>query len=86
MIKDVFNSLADKNIKCTLTKAAGDRLAEIGYDEKYGARPLRKAIRANIEDALSDMYLAGELKDVESVKIDFKRGKFAFDTVKTEKE
>ena len=84
MIKDVFQSLDDKHIKCSMTKAAGDRLAELGYDEKYGARPLRKAIRTNVEDALSDMFLTGALKDVVSLKIDFRRGKFVFDTIKGE--
>ena len=84
MIKDVFQALDDKHIKCTMTKAAGDRLAELGYDEKYGARPLRKAIRTNVEDALSDMFLTGALKDVVSLKIDYRRGKFVFDTIKGE--
>ena len=49
--------------------AAGDRLAELGYDEKYGARPLRKAIRSNIEDPLAEMFLSGALKDVVSAWI-----------------
>ena len=86
MIKDVFSSLDEKHIKGSLTKAAGDRLAEIGYDEKYGARPLRKAIRSNIEDPLSDMFLTGALKDVATLKIDFRRGKFVFDTIKVKTE
>ena len=79
-------SLDEKHIKGSLTKAAGDRLAEIGYDEKYGARPLRKAIRSNIEDPLSDMFLTGALKDVATLKIDFRRGKFVFDTIKVKRE
>ena len=82
MIKDVFSSLEDKHIKGSISKAAGDRLAAVGYDEKCGARPLRKAIRKNIEDPLSDMFLSGELKDVESLKIDYKKDKFVFETVK----
>ena len=84
MFKDVINALASKNIKGSLTKAAGDHLAEIGYDEKYGARPLRKAIRSNIEDVLADMFLSGELTDVAEVKIGYRQGKFVFDTVKRE--
>ncbi len=82
MIKDVFQSLDDKHIKGSMTKAAGDRLAELGYDEKYGARPLRKAIRTNVEDPLSDMFLTGALNDVATLKIDYRRGKFVFDTIK----
>ena len=82
MMKDVYQSLADKGIKGSMSKSAGDRLAEVGYDEKYGARPLRKAIRSNIEDALADMFLKGELKDVSELKIGYRSGKFVFDTVK----
>ena len=82
MMKDVYQSLADKGIKGSMSKTAGDRLAEVGYDEKYGARPLRKAIRSNIEDALADMFLKGELKDVSELKIGYRSGKFVFDTVK----
>ncbi|MCR4703063.1 MAG: ATP-dependent Clp protease ATP-binding subunit [Saccharofermentans sp.] len=82
MIKDVFASLDEKHIKGSMSKAAGDRLAELGYDEKYGARPLRKAIRSNVEDPLADMFLTGALKDVASLKIDYRRGKFVFDTIK----
>ena len=48
------------------TKAAGDRLAAIGYDEKYGARPLRKAIRKNI---LLDAERAKILRRLEEEKI-----------------
>ena len=86
MIKDVFSSLEDKHIKGSITKAAGDQLASVGYDEKYGARPLRKAIRKNIEDPLSDMFLSGALKDVVSLKIDYRKDKFVFDTVKAKEE
>ena len=86
MIKDVFSSLEDKHIKGSMTKAAGDKLASVGYDEKYGARPLRKAIRKNIEDPLSDMFLSGALKDVVSLKIDYKKDKFVFDTVKAKED
>lgn len=82
MMKDVFASLKDKHIAGHITDAAGDRLAEIGYDEKYGARPLRKAIRSNIEDKLADMYLSGALKDVSDLTIDYRNGEFVFDSVK----
>ncbi|MCR4688247.1 MAG: ATP-dependent Clp protease ATP-binding subunit [Saccharofermentans sp.] len=84
MFKEVINSLAAKDIKCTLSKAAGDHLAETGYDEKFGARPLRRAIRSEVEDHLADMFLNGELNNVSEVKIGFRQGKLTFDTVKKE--
>ena len=82
MMKDVYKSLADKGVTGHMTDAAGDRLAEIGYDEKYGARPLRKAIRSNIEDKLADMFLAGSLTDVAELTIDYRDGAFVFDSIK----
>ena len=81
MMKDVYKSLAEKNIIGHMTDAAGARLAEVGYDEKYGARPLRKAIRSNIEDRLADMYLSGALTDVAELTIDYRDDGFAFDSI-----
>ena len=81
MIREVYDSLAEKHIKGSMTDAAGDRLAEIGYDPKYGARPLRKQIRSNIEDKLADMFLAGELDKAEEVIIDYKNNEFVITAV-----
>ncbi len=84
MMKEVFDSLAEKHIKGKITKSAGDRLAEIGYDPKYGARPLRKKIRSNIEDKLADMFLAGDLNNVAEVVIDYKKNNFVITTIPIE--
>ena len=85
MMKDVYKSLSEKGITGHITDAAGDKLAELGYDEKYGARPLRKVIRSNIEDKLADMFLAGSLADVSELTVDYRDGNFAFDTIKVVK-
>ena len=74
MMKEVFSVLSDKGITGSITDRAADRLAEIGYDPKYGARPLRKAIRKQIEDKLSDMTLDGSLTDVADIVIDYNDG------------
>ena len=86
MMKEVYSSLNEKGITATMTEAAGDRLAEKGYDPKFGARPLRREIRKNIEDKLADMFLEGELKNVTGLTIDFDGNEFVFTTVKNKTE
>ena len=84
MMKEVFESLAEKHIEATITSAAADELARLGYDPKFGARPLRKVIRQKIEDKLADMFLEGKLNGCKSIKIDFKKDEFVFDIVESE--
>ena len=84
MMKEVFESLKEKNIEAKITPKASDELARLGYDPKYGARPLRKVIRTKIEDRLADMFLEGKLKGCKSLKIDFKKDEFVFDIVESE--
>ena len=74
MMKEVFSVLSDKGIVGSITDRAANRLAAQGYDPKYGARPLRKVIRKQIEDKLSDMTLDGSLKDVVDIVIDYNDG------------
>ena len=78
MIKDVFASLEDKHIKGSMTKAAGDRLAEIGYDEKYGARPLRRKLQTMLEDQLAQQILEGKIKNENTVNVVFKEKQLEF--------
>ena len=84
MMKEVYASLRDKGIEASMTDACGDRLAEIGYDKKFGARPLRRAIRTNIEDRLSDMFLDGSLDKVAKISIDYRDGEFVFDIIRND--
>ena len=53
-------------------------LAEAGYDEKFGARPLRRAIQRRVEDALSEALISGELKLGDSVKAEVREGELTF--------
>lgn len=85
MLKDVEAKLAVENIRLVVTDAARDALAELGYDPKYGARPLRKVIVRKIEDELADKMLAGELKGVIGISVDVAKEdgeyRFIFDTL-----
>ena len=61
------------NIALTVDSSARDYLAEKGYDEKYGARPLRRTIQTLIEDRLSEEILSGTFKSGDEVMV--KKGK-----------
>ncbi|MFC2043987.1 ATP-dependent Clp protease ATP-binding subunit [Chloroflexota bacterium] len=70
MLVTVTKQLAEKEIKLEVTDAAKDFLGEKGYDEVYGARPLRRVIQNMVEDKLSDSLLRGELRPGETVIVD----------------
>ena len=53
-----------------LTDAAKDLLAQKGFDPLLGARPLRRVIQRDIEDAISEKILMGDLEDGQRVKVD----------------
>jgi len=70
MIKNLDDRLQAKDMGIELTPAAKDLLAARGYDPLLGARPLRRTIQREIEDALSERILFGELKAGEIIVVD----------------
>jgi ATP-dependent Clp protease ATP-binding subunit ClpB len=70
MLRELNERLADRKISVTLTDAARERLAEIGFDPTYGARPLRRAIQKHIQDLLALHILKGDFREGESILID----------------
>jgi ATP-dependent Clp protease ATP-binding subunit ClpB len=76
MIREVNARLADRKLTVTLTRKAKERLADIGYDPAYGARPLRRAIQKHIQDPLAVKILQGEFRegDIVLVDVDVKSG------------
>ncbi len=70
MLKDVRNRLSEEELTLTLTDAATDFLVSHGYDEAYGARPLKRAIQRYIEDPLSEKILVGEFSKGEELEVD----------------
>lgn len=57
MLDDVNHRLAHNNIRLDVTQKVKEKLVELGYDPKMGARPLRRTIQDYIEDAITDFYL-----------------------------
>ena len=79
----MFNQLAirmDKNlgIKLFLTETAIDFIAKEGFDEAYGARPLRRAIQQKIEDQLAQHILDGAITEGDFIDIDFEGEELTF--------
>ncbi|MCL7964429.1 MAG: ATP-dependent Clp protease ATP-binding subunit [marine benthic group bacterium] len=60
MLRDVQKRLAEEELTLSLDDAAVDFLVERGYDDKFGARPLKRTIQRYVEDALSEKILMGE--------------------------
>lgn len=80
MLKTLENRLDKMNIKISFTDNAVSEIANKGFDENYGARPLRRAIQNEIEDPLSEQMLEGKVKDGAVVTCDFADGQFTFTT------
>ena len=78
MLNDTQKVLLDKNIKMYVSDEAKKYLLEKGTDIKYGARPLRRTIERLVEDELSERILKQELKNGQSVYIDFKKDSLTF--------
>jgi ATP-dependent Clp protease ATP-binding subunit ClpB len=70
MIREVNLRLADRKLAVTLTRKGKERLADIGYDPAYGARPLRRAIQKHIQDPLAMKILQGEFREGDTIRVD----------------
>ena len=62
--------LADRKLTVTVTPAAREYLAVKGYDPAFGARPLKRLIQKEVQDALALKLLSGEIRDGDAVEID----------------
>jgi len=70
MLTTVAQQLAEKEIKLEVTEPAKDFIGEKGYDEVFGARPLRRVIQNMIEDKLSESLLRGNFREGDTVVVD----------------
>ena len=75
MLEEVYTEANDKNIKINVSDKVKEFILEKGYDVKFGARPLRRAIQNYVEDKLSEEYLKGKIKEGSLVGIDLDENK-----------
>jgi ATP-dependent Clp protease ATP-binding subunit ClpC len=69
LLGDVQKRLTDERLTLRLTEQAIDFLIERGYDEKYGARPIKRAIQKYLEDPLSEKILLAEFAAGEEIEV-----------------
>ena len=70
--------LVERKITITFSENAKALIMEKGYDEKYGARPLRRAVEHYLEDPFAEALLRGDIKDGEPVFVDREGDKLTF--------
>lgn len=80
------NQLLDRNVVIELSKPAAERLGELGYDDKMGARPLARVIQEKIKKPLAEELLFGKLAKGGLVKVGLKDGEIHLDIKAPEKQ
>jgi ATP-dependent Clp protease ATP-binding subunit ClpC len=69
-LSKLFSRIEENGYSIELTESAKDLIAENGYDEKFGARPLKRAIQKYLEDPISEKIISGDLKPGDKITVD----------------
>ena len=77
-INELSSRLNKKQITVKLTDTAIEKIAEDGFDSTYGARPLKRYIQANIENQIAYKIITSEIKEKDSIIIDYDGNEFTF--------
>ena len=77
-LKAVQRLLAQNGILLEYSEAARNRLAEMGYDPLFGARPVKRTIQREVVNTLSKRILAGEVERTRPIRLDAEDGKLTF--------
>ena len=75
MLKEITDELSERNIHITFSNEVKEYILEKGYEAKYGARPLRRAIQKYIENELAESLLRNELLPNDSIMINLENDK-----------
>ncbi len=79
MMKDLVKRLSEKELNIEVTDEVKDHLADNGYSEAYGARPLRRLIQRKVEDSLAEEILSGKYAPGDTIRLTLNDGKIAFE-------
>lgn len=74
MLNEVRKPMLEKGLSLEVSQSAKEWLAEQGFDESFGARPLRRIIQNHIEDPLAEEYLAGKYQPGDTVSVEVQDG------------
>lgn len=75
MLNELKEELRDKNINIKVLQEVKDFILKAGYDDKFGARPLRRAIQRYIEDEIAEQYFEKKVKEGSSLEIGMDKDK-----------
>ena len=81
-LKELSDRIDEMGYKLKISPKLKEYLVEAGYDEKYGARPLNRAIQKYLEDPISERMLDGDLVEGDTIKIGFSKGDVTVDIEK----
>ena len=71
--------LAARELTLSVTEAALDELAKVGFDPLYGARPLKRAIQQKLENPIAHLMLEGKFGPRDVIPVDVREGRFSFE-------
>jgi ATP-dependent Clp protease ATP-binding subunit ClpC len=74
-VKELVDRVKEMGYTLEISSTMKNHLCDEGYDEKYGARPLNRAIQKYVEDPISNKILEGELSEGDTIKIGFQKKK-----------
>ena len=74
-LKELYDRIGELGFKLKITAKMKKYLTEVGYDEKYGARPLNRVIQKYIEDPIAEKMIDGGLKEGDTIKIGYSQDK-----------
>ncbi len=78
MLLEVRREALEQNIDLSVTEEVKDLILEKGYDQKYGARPLRRAVQRLIEDEIAELFLKGIVTEGSKIRVYVVEGKLQF--------
>ena len=78
LLVGLSNKLKDMNVDMEFDDSAVDAISDAGFDDVYGARPLRRAIQNKLEDSISEKFLEGNIKVGKSYLCSFADGAYTF--------
>jgi ATP-dependent Clp protease ATP-binding subunit ClpC len=73
-VADLYERVSENGYTLELTKEAKDFIVDKGYDEKYGARPLRRMIQSHVEDLIAEAYIDNKIQDGDHLVITHEPG------------
>ena len=80
-LKKLYERILSLGFDVVLTQKAKDFIVDNGYDEKFGARPLKRAIQKFIEDPLAEEIIKANFKEGEKITLDLNSSKDGLDVI-----